>query len=266
MNKLYIIIPAHDEEKRISLTLDKYLSYFELLVKSGQLKEYEILIVVNNTHDKTIEIIKEYQKLNVPLYYLDLKPGGKGFAILEGFKESLKNPANELIGFVDADCSSSPEEYFRLCCKIEEHDGIIASRYLPGAVVSPKQSIQRIIVSRIFNKMTHFLFPILRKYTDTQCGCKIFKRKVIESIVDKITITQWAWDINMLFEANKARFKIKEEPTRWSDKEYSKLQLKRAGPRMVLALIRLRLNNSRFKFLADFYDRLPRWLKVSHLI
>jgi glycosyltransferase involved in cell wall biosynthesis len=264
MDKLFIVIPAHNEEKRLSITLDKYIYFFEDAVKTSKLKEYEILIVINNTTDKTLDIVKEYQKLNTPLHYLDLKPGGKGFAVLEGFKEALKGNS-DYIGFVDADCSTEPDEFFRLACSIKDEDGIIASRYLPGSLVNPKQSIQRIIVSRIFNKMIHFLFPSI-KYKDTQCGAKIFKRKVIESIIDKISITQWAFDLNLLYEINKVRFKIKEEPTKWSDNKYSKLYLKKAGPRMVLSLIRLRLNNSRFKFVADFYDNLPIWLKVSHLI
>jgi len=266
MKKISIIVPAHDEEKRISVTLDDYLSYFEGLVHSGTLTEYEILVVINKTTDRTKEIVEEYQKLNVPLKYLDIPEGGKGLAIMRGFQEALKDKQNSLIGFVDADDATTAKELYNQVSAIGDYDGVIASRYLPGAVVSPKQSLQRIIVSRIYNKMTHCLFPNMPKYQDTQCGCKIFKRHVVESIISKIGTTQWGFDFDLLYQIDKAGFKIKEEPTIWSDKLYSKINLKRAGPRMALAILRLRLNNSRFKFVADFYDSLPIWLKISHLI
>jgi len=266
MNKLSIIIPAHDEEKRIGATLYQYLYFFDGAVKTGKIKDYEIIVVLNNTKDKTKEIVQEYQKLNVPLYYLelDLDPGGKGFAILEGFKEALKGHS-DIIGFVDADCATQPEEFLRLANAINDRDGIIASRYLPGAIVNPKQSFKRIFVSRIFNLMVRCLFPSL-KYRDTQCGAKIFKRAVIETVINKIGTTQWAFDIDLLYQIISAGFKIKEEPTTWSDKEYSKLYLKKAGPKMALAIIRLRLNNSNLQFLIRAYDSLPVWLKVGHAI
>ena len=96
MKKISIIVPAHDEEKRISVTLDDYLSYFEGLVHSGTLTEYEILVVINKTTDRTKEIVEEYQKLNVPLKYLDIPEGGKGLAIMRGFQEALKDKQNSL--------------------------------------------------------------------------------------------------------------------------------------------------------------------------
>ena len=264
MEKLSIVMPAHDEERRIGATLDQYLYFFEHAVKDGKIKEYEIIIVLNNTKDKTKEIVQEYQKLNVPLYYLDLVPGGKGFAILEGFKEVLKGNA-DVIGFVDADCATKPEEFLRLSNSIDNYDGIIASRYLPGSIVDPKQSFKRIFVSRVFNLMVRFLFPSI-KYKDTQCGAKIFKRKVIETVISKIGTTQWAFDIDLLYQTINSGFKIKEEPTTWSDKEYSKLYLKKVGPKMALAVIRLRLNHSPFKFLIRVYDSLPQWMKVGHML
>jgi len=264
MDKLFIVIPAHNEEKRLSITLDKYIYFFEYAVKTSKLKEYEILIVINNTTDKTLDIVKEYQKLNTPLHYLDLKPGGKGFAVLEGFKEALKGNSN-YIGFVDADCSTEPEEFFRLACSIGKNDSVIASRYMYGSKVNPKQSLKRIIVSRIFNLMVRVFFRQLQ-YRDTQCGAKIFKRAVIERVVPTIGITQWAFDIDLLYQVRINGFSIKEEPTTWSDKEYSKLEFKKAGIRMAFAIIRLRVLHSPFKGLIKLYNAMPEWTKVHHRI
>src|SRR3972149_6124201 len=122
--KISIIIPAYNEEKRIGKTLQAYSKHFNSLAKGKNL-DYEILVVINNTTDRTEEIVKKIQKKNKRIKYLNLKQGGKGYAIIEGFKDALKRK-NELIGFVDSDMSTPPEEYARLALQMKNYDGIIA--------------------------------------------------------------------------------------------------------------------------------------------
>ena len=143
--KLAVVIPAYNEEKRISNTLSAYSDYLESLRKR-KLLDYELLISINNTHDRTLEIVKAYQKKNKRITYIDLPRGGKGYAIIEGFKEELKGDFN-LIGFVDGDLATSPEEFWKLVNACTKTDAVIASRYIPGAIVNPEQTIQRIIAS-----------------------------------------------------------------------------------------------------------------------
>ena len=51
-------------------------------------------------------------------------------------------------------------------------------------------------------------------------------------------------------------FFIKEVPTRWSDKEYSKIYLAKAGPSMGLSILRLRLINSPLNGVVRLYNKL----------
>lgn len=252
--KVSIIIPAYNEEKRIGNTLKEYSRYYEKLRKEKKLN-YEILVSINNTTDKTVDIVKKYKKQNKNIRYLNLVKGGKGYAIIEGFKSALKRK-NDLIGFVDADMATMPEAYYDLITEINNYDGVIASRYVNGAQVSPKQSIQRIIVSRMFNFVIRAL--LFLSYKDTQCGAKIFKSSSIEKILPRLTMSQWAFDIEILYNLKKMGYKIKEHPTTWADKEYSKINFMKAGPKMVLAVIRLRILNSPFKDLMKIYALLKR--------
>jgi glycosyltransferase involved in cell wall biosynthesis len=241
--KTIIVIPAYNEEKRIENTLIEYGQFFKKL-KKQKLLDFEILIVINNTTDRTEEIVKKHSKKIKEIKYLNFKQGGKGFAIIEGFKEALKKE-NDLIGFVDADLATSPEAFYDLIKNIANYDGIIASRYVPGAIVNPKQSVQRIIVSRMFNFLIRVLF--LMHYADTQCGAKVFKRRVIERIANKLGMSQWAFDVELLYFLKREGLRIKEHPTVWADKEYSKINFLKAGPKMALSIIRLRLINSPFE-------------------
>jgi glycosyltransferase involved in cell wall biosynthesis len=241
--KVSIIIPAYNEEKRISNTLSSYYEFFKL-IKKQKILDFEILIVINNTKDRTEETVRDFCKKKKEIRYLNFKQGGKGFAVIEGFKDALKRE-NDLIGFVDADMSTSPEAYYDLIANIKNYDGIIASRYISGAKVSPKQSVQRIIASRIFNFMVRSLF--LLSYRDTQCGAKLFKRETVKRILPKMGITQWAFDVDLLYLMKKSGKKIKEIPTIWMDKENSKLNLKKSSVQMFFSIIQLRMIYSFFK-------------------
>ncbi|MDD5193309.1 MAG: glycosyltransferase [Candidatus Nanoarchaeia archaeon] len=260
MKKITIIIPAHNEEKRIDNTLNEYPLFFKDL-KNKKILNFSILVVINNSQDRTEEIVKKYSKKFKEVKYINLKPGGKGFAVIEGFKEALKEDS-EMIGFVDADMATDPKSFFDLIENIEDYDAIIASRYIKGAKVYPKQSFQRIFVSRIFNFLIRILF--LFPYNDTQCGAKLFKKESIEKILPDLTITKWAFDVDLIYCLKKNRLSVKEHPTNWSDKAYSKINLKRAGPLMALAIIRLRILNSPFKNFIKLYDKMPEFMKMHH--
>ncbi len=250
MEKISIIIPAYNEEKRIRETLEQNLKFFREL-KKKKILDFGIIVVVNGSKDKTIDIVKIFAKKNKELKYLNLKRGAKGYAVIEGFREALKSDSN-LIGFKDADMATKPEAYYELIKKINNYDGIIASRYMKGSIIAPKPTLERIFASRIFNFMIRILLGL--KFKDTQCGAKLFKRKALEKTIPKLTFSQLAFDVEILYNMKKLGFKIKEIPTVWSDEEYSRVNFAKSGPWMALAIIRLRIINSPFKRLIKIYD------------
>jgi len=217
-----IVIPAYNEEKRIGNTLESYGKFFE--DRKNKFFDFEIIVVINNTTDKTEEIVKIYSKKYKEIKYLNFRQGGKGFAIIEGFKEALKKEF-DLIGFVDADMSTRPEAFYDLIKSMGNYDGVIASRAIRNARVYPKQSLLRRFVSRIFNFLVRVMF--MMNYRDTQCGAKIFKRKSLEIIIEKLGMTQWAFDVGLLYQMEINGLRIKEIPTVWRDVDFSKLKVKK---------------------------------------
>jgi len=256
--KVSIVIPACNEEKRIRKTLEEYLRFFSEIKKKTNL-DFEILIVINNTQDKTEEIVIEFTNKYKELRYLNFKQGGKGFAIIEGFKDSLKRD-NDLIGFVDADLATPPEAYYDLIENIGNFMGVIADRWIKGAKVK-KQTLKRQIISRGFNFIVRVFF--IMPYKDTQCGAKLFRREVIDKIIPTLNLTQWAFDVNLLYVCKKNKFKIKSVPTTWEEIPGSNINILRAPLQMFLGVMRLRLVNSIFepilrpvKFILVIGDRL----------
>lgn len=255
MVKLSIIIPAYNEERRIGVTLKSYISYFSKRLKNN----YEILIVLNGCTDNTLDVVKKFSEKDKKVKYKDIKEAvGKGVAIIEGFK--ILN--GKYIGFVDADNSTMPKAFYDLLLKINDYDGIIASRWIKGAKVKPKQPLLRRIAGRSFNFLLRALFNI--RIVDTQCGAKLFKNKAVRDVVRELAITKWAFDVDLLYHLKRKGYKLKEIPTEWHESSGSGLKISRAVPQMFLAVIRLRLIYSPLKFVIDFYDKLPEALKVHH--
>lgn len=235
--KLSIVIPAYNEENRISNTLKTYGHYFEQKKREEDM-DFELLVVINGTTDSTSHIVQQLQKTMPEIKMIELKEGGKGFAVAQGFKNALSR-SNDLIGFVDADMATSPQAFFDLVKHINGYDGIIASRYMLGAQVTPPRPfIKRWGSKLFFESLTKLFFGIF--YYDTQCGAKLFKRKVIETIIPYVSVKHWAFDVELLYLCKKFNFRIKEYPTVWHDQAGSKLRMFRAGGKMLSTLIKLR--------------------------
>ena len=256
MSSLAIIIPAHNEERRIEKTINSYITYFDNLIKYGEINIVDFIIVLNACSDRTKEIVIRYKQKNIKI--LEFERGGKGFAVIEGFKHALEDDYN-YIGFVDADMSTTPQEFYRLILKIGDSDGVIASRYIKGAKLTPKNTLPRIMASRLYNFFIRSV--LLIPYRDTQCGAKIFKRETLKKIINKLGMTRWAFDIEILYLINKLGLKLTEVPTVWSNKDYSKINFWKVGPWMTLAIIRLRILKSPFKKMVRIYDKLIKVFK-----
>ncbi len=244
--KLSIIIPAYNEEKRISRTLDHYARYYGELEQQHELTT-EIVVVLNGCKDNTLGVVQAMQQQHSMIRIIDLKQAGKGLAITAGFKDVLTR-SNDLIGFVDADMATSPDQFANLVDVLKKdstYDGVIASRYMPGAKISPQRPfIKRWGSKLVYENMIRVLFGM--NYYDYQCGAKLFRRTVIQAIAPQLTVTQWAFDVELLYLCKRNNFKILEIPTIWYDQTDSKLKIMRSGLRMLSALVRMRISHSRF--------------------
>jgi len=94
---------------------------------------------------------------------------------------------------------------------------------------------------------------------------KTLQTEALLPLVSDLVITQWAFDVNLLYLLQQNDFRVVEVPTVWMDKAHSKLHVFSAGSQMFLGLLRLRLLNSPLRWLVDAYDRLPSWIKIHRV-
>lgn len=218
-----IVIPAYNEESRIKNTLQSYAQYF-----ATKPEKTTFLVVANNCKDNTVGVSRQVQaetnekNNNVHIEILDLKPGGKGFAVKEGFLWALAKEF-DLIGFVDADMATKPQYFYDLIIACRNADGAIASRYIKGADVFPSRPWLRKLGGKFYNWMLRTKLHI--PFRDTQCGAKIFTKDTIAKVAPHMTEKKWAFDLELLYLCRLENKLIKEIPTTWSDQPGSKLSI-----------------------------------------
>lgn len=234
LKTLSIIIPAYNEESRIGTTLSTYAHFFDSVADHVKA---ELLVVLNGCKDDTQQVVRAFMERYPIIRMIVLREAGKGLAVKAGFLDALTRD-NQLIGFVDADMATQPQYFYELVNNMGDYDGIIASRYMPGAQVTPPRPWVKRWGSRIFyESLVSLLFGL--SYYDYQCGAKLFKRQVIACIAPLLTVRQWALDVEILFLCKRFGFRIKELPTVWFDQAGSKLKLS-SGFRMLSSLFAVR--------------------------
>jgi len=242
--KLSIVIPAHNEEQRIRRTLTTYHQFFTGICQLEGCA-CEFVIVLNGCTDDTFIIVEELREELDNIILIELEQAGKGLAVRTGFASALERN-NDLIGFVDADMATTPEKFYELVTAIDEHDGIIASRYAPGAVVvPPRPAIKRWGCRLFYEPFVRLILGL--NYHDLQCGAKLFKRKVIEKVLPDTSIDDWGFDVELLYLCKQAGFDVIEIPTVWHDQAGSKLSTFSSGFPMLWSLFALRRRLKRKK-------------------
>ncbi len=240
---LSIIIPAYNEEERIGSILNDLMN----TVKGV----YEIIIVFDG-NDSTPEVAKRICSDCKILTYN--KRLGKGGAILEGI-----NAANgEIIAYIDADGSVPAEELERLRKTIKKGEFVVSSRWVKGAKLEKRQTLKRIILSRLFH---YYVFALLRiPVVDTQCGLKIFYTKDAKEIGKKVRVFDWTFDTSMIFHGIKIGLKPKEIGIKWKDTDGSKLKISKTVPGMFFTVLGIwaRERYNRSVFIRSALDKIDR--------
>ena len=77
-------------------------------------------------------------------------------------------------------------------------------------------------------------------FWDTQCGFKAFQLDVCRPILEAARIEGFAFDVELLYLAQRAGLRLREIPVRWNHAEGSKVRLVHDSLRMLGEIITLR--------------------------
>jgi len=231
---LSLIIPAHDEERRLPATLARIQEYLD-----SQPYRAEVLVVENASSDGTWDVASEAAARDPRLRLLQEPIRGKGAAVRRGMLAAR----GEYRFLCDADLSMPIAEVRDfLPPRLESVDVAIGSREAEGAV-RYEEPDRRHRMGRLFNGLIRLL--LIPDIQDTQCGFKCFRAEAAEAVFSRTTRTGFSFDVEALVIARGLGFRVREIPVHWYYDTDSRVRIVRDSFSMifdVLAIwLRLRL-------------------------
>jgi hypothetical protein len=110
-------------------------------------------------------------------------------------------------------------------------DLAFGSRALDRGLIGVHQPWQREQGGRVFNLIVRAATGL--PFWDTQCGFKAFRLDVCRPIIEAAMIDRFAFDVELLYVAQRAGLRLREIPVRWDNDPDSKISLASETFRMV---------------------------------
>ncbi len=227
-----LIIPIYNGANRIADLINELSSLINER-SSKPNKEIEVILVDDGSTDTTSLLL---QKTNaVWLRFITLERNhGKGFAIAAGVKEAR----GDKIIFTDADLPFQLSAIDEASVLLDNGaDVALGSRLLRESKQTVNNPWKRFISSRIFSLLANSI--LIYKVADTQCGFKAFSRSAAQELFSNLTIERFAFDIEILYKAQRAGYNIKTFPVTWVHNDTSTVSLLRDSWSMATDLVRL---------------------------
>ncbi len=228
---LSVVIPAFNEECRISETLDDAMFTFRERFPGA----WELIVVDDGSCDGTVSVVKDYATRCPELLLIShARNQGKGAAVRTGVLASH----GELVLFADADNATPFCQCDKLLTAVQSGaDLACGSRFgcRPGQV---RRTVPRRLMAGVFRLIAHWTVrPGLK---DTQCGFKLFRRLAAMSLFRQSSESGYLFDIEILALASRQKLCVSEVPVTWQEMPGSKVSLWRDSWRMLCGLFRIR--------------------------
>ncbi|MFA5828014.1 MAG: glycosyltransferase [Candidatus Shapirobacteria bacterium] len=212
-----IIIPCYNEEENLKRgVLDEVNDFLQT-----QKFKWEVLICNDESTDNSLKLVREFVNKHSGFRVLDLPHGGKPSAVWGGIKEAQY----PLVIFTDMDQSTPLKEINKLLPFFKSYDVVIGSR---GSHREGNTFLRK-LGSKIFLLIRKLI--LLHQISDTQCGFKAMKIDVAKKLFPNLQFFKektgkkgWrvsAYDVELLFMAEKWGYSIKEIPVEWKNEDTS---------------------------------------------
>lgn len=209
MLKILITIPCYNEELILEKNATALMEYARACLGDF---DWKILIIDNNSDDKTFEIGGRLEK-NYPdrVLVFQEKAPGRGVAIRNAWKYFSDF---DIYSYMDADLATDIRDFRLLILKVAEgYDLAAGSRYLPESNI--KRSFLREAMSRVYNLILKLILKV--SFRDAQCGFKAFSAKLVKELFEKTGDDGWFWDTELMILACRGGYKVLEVPVSWKE-------------------------------------------------
>lgn len=168
MDRLFIVIPAYNEEDNIKEVIE---SWYPVVEKYNGNGESRLVIVDDGSKDNTFKIMQEYA-LDKPLFIPITKPNaGHGATVLYAYNYALENQADYIFQ-TDSDGQTEPEEFHEFWNLREQYDMVIGHRN------KREDGISRVFVTKILKCVIKLCFGVT--VTDANTPFRLMKADTLK--------------------------------------------------------------------------------------
>jgi len=232
-----VAIPAYNERERLPRYLPDVLAHL-----ASQPYSWEVVIADDGSHDGTGDYVETVAERE-PRLRLVRRPrnGGKGRAVLD----AIEAARGRYVLIADADGATPIRELEALRHAVADGTEIaIGSRVAPRQDRVRERAALRALIGKAFYGLVNFL--AVPGIGDTQCGFKLLRRDVARALFRELGEFGWAFDVEILYRAQLAGFRVVEVAVEWHEIAGSKLRPMRDAGRMLVSLFRIRARNAGF--------------------
>lgn len=220
-----LVIPVYNYSLRLQTSLAKLASFEKKFSHA-----LEVVFVDDGSTDDSVAVLERARDKkilrNMVIYRL-AKNHGKGEAV----KIGMRAAQGDYIFFTDIDI---PYDLSAMNAGIAALSGgsdvVLGSRYIAGASQSVSRSSKRALSSRIFSLLANRI--LLSPVRDTQCGFKGFTHDAAEILTRELTVSGFAFDVELIYLAQRNAFTITTVPVTLVEESYSSVSVFRDGLRM----------------------------------
>lgn len=194
LNKLSVILPTLNEEGNIIPLINTILKYNPL----------EILVIDDNSQDKTISLVRDAQIRNKSVKLIVNNPRR---GLTPSIQQGIDSAKGEFVLWMDADFSHPPKLIPIMFAKTEKFDIVVGSWLVPGGKDVRKEFLPRTL-SWIINKVAQIMFGNkVHAYTS---GYIVMKRNLFDDF--KLKGDYGEYCIDLLVRQSRLKRKITEVP------------------------------------------------------
>ncbi len=236
---LTVCIPMYNESSVIKDTALKLTEYLNLHFPN----DYELIFSDDGSTDGSADIVNG---LNLPFVHVVgyAQNRGKGAAV----RNAVLSSKGDIVLFTDADLAYGTEIIGTAVHELQRQkqtDVMIGSRNLDKKGYQGYTFIRR-IASKIYIRILCIVGGL--KFSDSQCGLKLFRSKPAIDIFKRCDVDGFAFDFEVILWAQTLKFHISELPVRILNHRESKIHLFRDTFQMLHDVIGIRKRvNKRYK-------------------
>jgi dolichyl-phosphate beta-glucosyltransferase len=204
-------MPAYDEEKRISKTLESVYNYL-----ATQPFTWELLIVLDGVTDKTLDVVLAFARDKEGIRWIDRAENrGKGYTVRQGMLAAR----GDIRLFTDADNSTDMSHFDQMRPLFERGANVVICSRDPKDAPGAHQDVPQPFFKRILGNVGNLFVQIVAVpgIWDTQCGFKAFRAGAAEKIFTHSRIERWGFDMEALALARHFDYEIQVIGAHWVD-------------------------------------------------